>query len=322
MGNDILLPSLIFFFSFPSHLIILPLPLPVFDHSYPAIMMAAIRPRSFWPEFLWTNKDFIQFSNDAVKDQVHGKESLLKTQSKHPSLMLITQKLNQINSSRLQTTLPPLLQLFNSAELAFDSLSYLHLRMIAYSLSICSLPFYNFILPSRYLIQSMDKAINDIIFDDNLLRNDLDILSQLTNKEILKRCVVRGLIPYSEVNLDDEWIEKVKQEVKSELELLKTTEANRNSDRKKIRGQRMAVPRDQELYTADAEDTAEEERIRKDDDISEKLILRCGKWNRLELEEHLGEWLHITEKIIKGNVANRNSLISHLIVFGYPRRGS
>jgi hypothetical protein len=255
-------------------------------------MMAAIRPRSFWPEFLWTNKDFIQFTYDAIKDQNHGKDSLIKNQSNYPSIQMMTQKFSLINSERLNSSLKSALELFESSTLTFQALPYFHLRMLSHSLSISSLPFYNFMTPSSRLIPRIDQYVQEILFDDMLLRQDLTVISQLTDKELIKRCLLRGLLASSTTSNSEDIInlEKAKTNVKGGDK--EDEDENENEEKRKNDG----------------------------DDIPEEMILKVGKWKRRDLEESLKEWLTISEKITKTKELNLNSLVSHLIVFGYPHK--
>jgi hypothetical protein len=256
-------------------------------------MMAAIRPRSFWPEFLWTNKDFIQFTYDAIKDRNHGKDSLIKNQSNYPSVQMITQKFSQINAQKLNSSLKNAMELFRSSTLSLQSLPYFHLRMLSHSLSISSLPFYNFMTPSSRLIPQIDRYIQEIFYDDMLLRQDLTFIQQLTDKELVRRCLLRGLLATrtQEINFDEK----------------RNGKEDNGDDNDDAAGQ-----------------DDEEKRESDSSDISEDMILKYGKWNRKELEAGLREWLIISEKItnLKGDVASTNSLVSHLIVFGYPQKNS
>lgn len=157
-------------------------------------MLAALRPKSFWPSILWTNKDFIKFTYDDINEQIQTKNTLENFQN-YPHIGVIKPRIESIAKSLESIRYG--CEIFNDNDLSLNSLPPLHIKMISVSLCLCSLPIINTFLSTSYLIQLIDKYITDLLLDDSLLLEELKeypLFSNLDDMELVTACLNRGLL--------------------------------------------------------------------------------------------------------------------------------
>jgi hypothetical protein len=315
-------------------------------YRYPILLLAAIRPRSFWPEYFWTNKDFIQFTYDNARDQLHGQQTL-QTKS-FPAIPIIEKKLEQLFPSTVSTAsaaapsssasslpsskgLKALIELFETNELSLSSLSSLHLRTLSYSVSATSLPFYSYIFPLSTISQWIDQQIKDLLYLDSLLYSELEDLSilqkQSPESDLLHRDRVRSSqrqgretirSQYQQMNNKDEDLEVSRRDPIKRLtdkELIKLC-----SQRGLISYQEISESEDEAVTNRSHTEDSDEPSRR--DDIAEEMILMKGKWDRVDMERRLKDWLILSKKIQQDEMTKTHltSLVSHLIVLGSIRK--
>ena len=263
-------------------------------------MLAAFRPRTFWPSFLWTNKDFIKFTYEEIKEQKNV-QLAFDIKESYPLISIIKDRLREIGISEQSTKHS--CEAFFDSNLALSSLPSLHLKMLSLSLCLFSLPTLNTFLTKNYLIKLIEQHTSNILYDDFLLFRELQQQSQsqqqqqqgyfpnLTNMELIQACLKRGLLDDQQINLTDiieEEVEKEKEKKKKEGEENETDEI-------------LEIANSKEL----------------DNDIKEEQILERGKWNRKQLESRLYQWILLMHQIKQLKVPNMSSIISHLIALGY-----